>query len=97
MVAIEALACATPVICLNSGALPEIINNRQNGYVIKKFYCNNKLNTNKIIDDYVNAIEHISNIDRKICRSSFLKHFTAKHMCLEYKLVYEKLSKTSIK
>jgi glycosyltransferase involved in cell wall biosynthesis len=92
MVAIEALACATPVICLDSGALPEIISNQKNGFVIKKHYQKSKLDTDKIINDYVSAIELIESIDRKRCRTTFMKRFTAERMCLEYKLIYEKLA-----
>lgn len=36
MVSIEALACATPVVALDSGALPEVVDGGKTGFVIKK-------------------------------------------------------------
>jgi glycosyltransferase involved in cell wall biosynthesis len=41
MVAIEAMACGTPVIALNSGALPEIIEQGKTGFVAEKVYTTN--------------------------------------------------------
>ena len=97
MVAIEAMACGTPVICLNSGALPEIVQNQKNGYVVKKVLETGQLNTTQAITDIAAAIEKISTIDRKACRATFVKQFTAERMCLEYKSIYERLYRPIIK
>jgi glycosyltransferase involved in cell wall biosynthesis len=91
MVAIEALACATPVICLDSGALPEIINHGVDGLVVKKSLVNNKPKSAKIISDLSQAIGQISKINRQTCRDTFMTRFTAKRMCEEYKAIYSRL------
>jgi glycosyltransferase involved in cell wall biosynthesis len=91
MVAIEALACATPVICLDSGALPEIINNKIDGIVIKKPFADRKLDTDKVVNKLASAIEQISIIDRKTCRKTFVSRFTAKRMCEEYESIYKRI------
>ncbi len=95
MVAIESLACATPVICLNSGALPEIIKNKLNGIVVKRSLKNKQLNADKAVADFIIGIEQASKIDRHNCRQSFEEKFTAKRMCAEYETIYQKLSQSS--
>jgi glycosyltransferase involved in cell wall biosynthesis len=95
MVAIESLACATPVICLDSGALPEIINDKIDGLVVKKSFDNKKLDTDKVINNLVSAIGQINGIDRKTCRKTFVSRFTSKRMCEEYKSIYSRLLQSS--
>jgi glycosyltransferase involved in cell wall biosynthesis len=97
MVAIEALACATPVICLDSGALPEIIHDRQNGFVINKKFKGSQLDAKQAAMDTAAAIDNIGLIDRRICRSTFEKQFTAARMCAEYKAIYEQLYRSTTK
>jgi len=83
MVAIEALACGTPVLCLDSGALPEIIADGVNGYVITKNH-----DSSETIAHLANAITKIDAISRKDCRASFEKSFTLKNMAQGYADIY---------
>jgi glycosyltransferase involved in cell wall biosynthesis len=86
MVMIEALACGTPIIGLDSGAIPEIINNK-NGILIKKF------NDQKTIQKLSLAINRVSKIDRRNCRDDFEQKYTSTRMAKDYLNVYEKLVK----
>jgi glycosyltransferase involved in cell wall biosynthesis len=86
MVMIEALACGTPIIGLDSGAIPEIINNK-NGILIKKF------NDQKTIQKLSLAISRVSKVDRRDCRDDFEQKYTSTRMAKDYLDVYEKLVK----
>ncbi|MEI6886620.1 MAG: glycosyltransferase [bacterium] len=97
MVAIESLASGTPVIGLNSGAIPEIIDNKQNGYLVKKYIKtsdkNNSLDEDKIVNEITKSIKNIGSIDREKCRISFEESFTLDKMALSYLKIYSKLTK----
>lgn len=88
MVMIEALACATPVIGLNSGAIPEVIENGVSGFVVEK--------DNNVINNLVEAIGKISDIDRKKCRESFETRFQAQEMCKRHLETYTELVQKQI-
>lgn len=88
MVNIEALACATPVIGLDSGAIPEIINDGANGFVATK-----DESEAATIQNLVAAMSKIDQIDRQACRQSFEDRFTLDRMCAEHLHAYKKLLK----
>jgi len=69
----EALACATPVIGINFGSVPEVITDGLTGYVRR----NN-------IDDLIKAIYQINNIDILNCRSEAVKRFSREVMAQSY-------------
>ncbi len=72
LVAIEALACGTPVIAYHNGALPEIVQHGKNGFLVKQ------------VTGIVSAIKKIYKIDRADCRKSVEKKFTIKKMVKDY-------------
>ena len=86
MVMIEALACATPVIGLRSGAIPEVIKNGQTGLVVDK-----GKNEKELITNLSTAISGVSRIDRKACRRDFEQRFTSEHMAEGYIKAYKTL------
>jgi glycosyltransferase involved in cell wall biosynthesis len=88
MVAIEALACDTPVIGLASGAIPEVIKNNSSGFVIKKYP------EETVIDRMAAAIENLQTIKPGACRDEFETRFTSKQMTKNHLKVYEKLLAT---
>lgn len=93
MVAIESLACGTPVIGIRSGAIPEIVEDGINGYLVNKDMINKvELDEGNIIEKLVLAINKINNIDRKECRKSFEKKFTLQKMVKGYEEIYIKLT-----
>jgi glycosyltransferase involved in cell wall biosynthesis len=79
LVLIESGACGTPVVAFNQGAIPEVIQDGQTGFVV---------NT---VDEMVEAVKKVNTIDRAFCRKYVLENFSAKRMVDEYLKVYEKL------
>lgn len=87
LVSVEALSCGTPVIGLKSGATSEIVTDRLTGILV-----DTDKDQKKLVNDIVTAMENISKIDRKACRSSFEKRFTLERMCQEHLDIYNKLT-----
>jgi glycosyltransferase involved in cell wall biosynthesis len=85
MVTIEALASGTPVIGLDSGALPEVINDN-NGIMVSK-----SQNESKTIIGLAKAIGNIDKINRCKCRQDFEERFTLDRMCSEHAKMYQSL------
>ncbi|MFZ1250470.1 MAG: glycosyltransferase [Candidatus Microsaccharimonas sp.] len=83
MVLIEALASGTPLIGLNSGAIPEIISER-NGIVVTKSE-DDSITASRIAQ----AIGKIGQVVRANCREDFEKHFTTERMCFEHIKAYQ--------
>lgn len=79
MSVIEALACGTPVIAMNRGAMPEIIEHGVNG-----FLANNE-------DEFVEYMARIDEIDPEACRRSVEERFSADAMAKEYIARYEEV------
>lgn len=83
MVMIESLACATPVIGLNSGAISEVIQDQITGILVEK--------SGDTVGALAKAISDINKIDRSKCRSDFEARFTDKRMCQDYLSAYLKV------
>jgi glycosyltransferase involved in cell wall biosynthesis len=82
MVMIEALACGTPLIGLDSGAIPEIIRHDKTGILVCK---DNSAYT------LANAIASVGAIDRHACRADFEARFTASRMSQQHLSVYKSI------
>ena len=79
LVMIEAMACGTPVIAHRGGAVPEVIEEGQTGFIVKG------------LKDAVEAVRRVSELSRKRCREVFEQRFTAARMAHDYVRVYERL------
>lgn len=77
LVMIEAQSTGTPVIALNRGAAPEVIQNRQTGFVVNS------------LDDMVEAIKKVETIDRTACRNFVETTFSITHMVEGYEKAYD--------
>ncbi|PID99380.1 hypothetical protein CSA80_01295 [Candidatus Saccharibacteria bacterium] len=89
MVSLEAFACGTPVIALDSGALPEVVQHGKTGIVVAKRYTDNgELDEPSTIARLASAIDEIAHIDRAACRQVYETTFTADHMAAEHARVY---------
>lgn len=78
---VESMLCGTPVIAFNKGSMPEIIEDRKNGFLVKN------------IKEAAQSIAQIKDIDRSYCRESALKNFTHERMVNDYIQVYEQILK----
>jgi len=81
LVAIEALACGTPVIGWKSGGVPEIVGHGKNGFLVDS------------VEKIVAGIKAIDTISRKDVRASFEKKFTSDIMIKNYEAVAYQLAK----
>ena len=85
MSVIEALACGTPVIAMNRGAMPEIIEHGKTGFLA---------NNQKEFEEYMLRIDEIKPED---CRKSIEKHFSTTAMARNYMARYRQVLKSSKK
>ena len=80
LVMIESMACGTPVIALNRGAVPEIIVDEKTGFVLDSE------------SDMVEAVKRIDSIDRRQCRQHVQNHFSVTRMVDGYCALYHEIS-----
>jgi glycosyltransferase involved in cell wall biosynthesis len=76
---IEALACGTPVIAINRGSMPELIDHGVTGF---------------LVDDLAGAIDaigRIGEIDRAACRRAAQERFSVARMADRYLALYRSL------
>ncbi len=93
MVTLEAFACGTPVIALDSGALPEVVEHGKTGYVIKKSRnSDGKVNDKKVTSDIAKALSQIDSIDSQACYRTYSDKFTIEAMVSRHVSLYEGLA-----
>lgn len=93
MVMIEALACGTPIVGLDSGAISEVVKDGQTGFVIpKSFTTKNALDATGLPTALAAALENIGSISRQACRADFEQRFTLQAMCDGHITVYKQLT-----
>jgi glycosyltransferase involved in cell wall biosynthesis len=76
LVMIEAMACGTPVIAFNRGAVPEIVEDGLTGFVVEDE------------TSAVGAISQLSALSRERIRARFEERFTARRMAMDYLAAY---------
>jgi glycosyltransferase involved in cell wall biosynthesis len=79
LVMIEAMACGTPVIAFNRGAVPELIEDGVTGFVVEDE------------TSAVGVLRHLSRLPRMVIRKRFEERFTARRMARDYLAVYRDL------
>lgn len=80
IVMIEATACGTPVIGFNRGAVPEVVKNGLNGFVVNN------------VHEAVSKIAELHTIDRKIVRKDTETRFAFDKIASDYLAIYKKLT-----
>jgi glycosyltransferase involved in cell wall biosynthesis len=80
LVAMEALACGTPVIAFPSGALPEVVEDGRTGFLVDGVVA------------MAAAIRKVDTIDRELCRQTAAERFSARRMTDAYLTLYERLA-----
>ncbi|MER2520183.1 MAG: glycosyltransferase family 4 protein [Bdellovibrionales bacterium] len=76
LVMIEAMACGTPVIGFNRGAVAEIVRDGQSGFVV----------ANK--ETALHAVSQLNQLDRRLVRKDFEKRFSSESMTISYLDIY---------
>ena len=79
LVMVESLACGTPVIALNNGAVSEVLEDGKTGF---------------IVDDellFGEAMKKVNVISREVCRAEAEKYFDISEMAKGYCEAYEKV------
>ena len=79
LVMIEALACGTPVVAFNRGAVPEIVEEGVTGFVVEDE------------SGAATALKGIEQLSRQKIRERFERRFTARRMAQDYLTVYRDL------
>lgn len=78
LVMIEALSCGTPVIAYPHGAVPEVIEDGKNGFLVGS------------VNEMIEKIRVIDRIDRAACRASVEEKFTVDRMIDSYETILAK-------
>ncbi len=76
LVAMESMACGTPVVAFAKGALPEVVADGKTGFLVNDF------------DGMVNAVRRVDSIDRRECRARVEARFSASRMADGYERLY---------
>lgn len=79
LVAMEALACGTPVIAFPSGALPSLIVDGVTGFVVRN------------VTEMAEAIRQAESLSAEDCRAYAREHFCAERMTRRYLELYDSL------
>lgn len=77
LVMIEAMACGTPVIAYPHGSVPEVIDEGLSGFIVNS------------PQEAAKAVHNLHLLDRKLCRATFEKRFSAERMAADYLSIYE--------
>ncbi len=80
LVTIEAMACGTPVVAYDEGAVPEVIEDGVSGFIVR----------NKA--EAAAAVRRLTELDRVRVRQAFEERFTVERMADDYLAIYRGLS-----
>lgn len=81
LVAMEALACGTPVVAFASGAIPEIVEHGVTGFIVRD------------VAEMADAIEACARLDPERCRAVARERFSLQRMIERYFDVYRQLAR----
>jgi len=74
---VESMACGTPVIANRRGSMPEIVRDRENGFLVDS------------LDSAVEAVSLVASLDRNGVRESVSRRFDVERMVDDYVAVYD--------
>jgi glycosyltransferase involved in cell wall biosynthesis len=83
LVAMEALACGTPVVAFPAGALPEIVDHGRTGFIVKDER------------EMADAITAAARLDADVCRAAARERFSLEKMTNRYLALYRALARAS--
>ena len=76
---IEAMACGTPVIAMNCGSVPEVVDDGLSGFIVETEA------------QAVEAVRRLNRLDRSRVRRRFDERFSARRMAKDYLAIYREL------
>ena len=76
---IEAMACGTPVIAINRGSMPELIDHGVTGFLVDS------------VEEAIRAVDRLPEIDRAACRAAVADRFSVERMADRYIALYESI------
>jgi glycosyltransferase involved in cell wall biosynthesis len=79
LVAMEAMACGTPVIAFRRGGLAEVVRHGETGFLVDT------------IDEMVEALARTAEIDPLACRRHVESRYSAARMARNYELLYQQV------
>ncbi len=79
LVTVEAMACGTPTIGWNKGAIPEVIKEGETGFIVNS------------MQEMTAAIKNADTINTDHCCSEAVQHFSRQAMAKGYEKVYQRL------
>lgn len=80
LVAMEAIACGTPVIAFPAGALPDIVEHGVTGFLVHT------------VGEMADAIHMVDGLDRERCRATARERFSLQRMVEGYFSYYRRLA-----
>lgn len=83
LVAMEALACGTPVIAYPNGALPDIVDHGRTGFIVRD------------VGEMAAAIDAAATLDPQACRAAARDRFGLSRMVDRYLAAYRRLAATT--
>jgi len=78
LVMIESIACGTPVIATRRGAVPEVLEDGVNGFVVDD------------VAEMVEAVSAVDALDRASCRKTAAERFSAERLVRDYEMAFER-------
>jgi glycosyltransferase involved in cell wall biosynthesis len=81
LVAMEAIACGTPVVAFPNGALPDVVRHGKTGFLVND------------VEEMAKAIDNSGGLDPETCRAEARRRFSLERMVTSYLEVYEALAK----
>jgi len=79
LVLIESMACGTPAITFNKGAVPEIMVDGKTGFVVDS------------MNNMIGAVNRIDSIDPRECRRHVQNNFSITNMAYKYSELYHQI------
>ena len=76
LVAMEAMACGTPVVAFRSGAFPEVVVDAETGILVDS------------VEEMAAAVNAVNHIDPRACRARVEQYFAGSRMASEYENLY---------